>query len=316
MSYIAFLDLVGTREAALISSQHYSKNIDLFAKSLKEIGNEYKCSIYGYSDNAYIEVENLYEMLKLFGELREKLRRSHIYFTAAVDKGTLNAKSHKINKATGNIMTFENPSTAEIYKLQTEFQGVGYTISKAVCDDLKKENLENSVKPSAFECISKETSSSELIPIMDLAYDRIGCVQLKYVIIDYLKTMVMNARAARYYITPIITMIKSYDTERLEHDLDELVKTITFQNIPKSFINSSLETHKMLFVFSLIDYLLSMEEGLESTNIELCQQIIRTSNIPVEHYVKIIAKTSDSIISRLNKHEFIKILYDYDSENI
>lgn len=316
MSYIAFLDLVGTREAALISSKHYSKNIDLFAKSLKEIGNEYNCSIYAYSDNAYIEVKNLYEMLKLFRELREKLRRSHIYFTAAIDKGTLEAKSHEIDRATGNIMTFENPSTAEIYKLQTKFQGIGYTISKAVCDDLKKENLENSVKPSVFECISKETLSSELIPIMDLAYDRIGCVQLNYIIIDYLKTMVMNTRAARYYITPIITMIKSYDTERFEHDLDELVKTITLQNIPKSFINSSLETHKMLFLFSLIDHLLSMEEGLENTNFELCQQIIRTSNIPVESYVKTIATTSDSIISRLNKHEFVKILYDYESENL
>ena len=127
--------------------------------------------------------------------------------------------------------------------------------------------------------------------------------------------MVMKTRAARYYITPIITMIKSYDAERFEQDLDELVKTITLQNIPRSFISDLLETHKMLFVFSLIDHLLSTEEELENTKFELCHQIIRTSNIPVERYVKTIAKTSDSIISRFHKHEFIKILYDYESGN-
>lgn len=92
MPYIAFLDMIGTRASALISNEEYTSAIDDFSNALKQVGDKCKCKIFGYSDNAYVEIEDIHEVIKFFRYLREILMNQHRYFTAAVDTGTLQAQ--------------------------------------------------------------------------------------------------------------------------------------------------------------------------------------------------------------------------------
>lgn len=156
MPYIAFLDLTGTRASASISNDEYTDVIKDFHYSLKHAGSLCECNIYGYSDNAYIEIKELDDMIMFFRVLRKRLMQKHRYFSAAVDSGSLNADRLPIGKNKGFSMMFTAPKVINLYLKQSRFSGIGISLSERVVEELNSDKRDGSFCSSVFQRIAPD----------------------------------------------------------------------------------------------------------------------------------------------------------------
>lgn len=316
MPYIAFIDMIGTRASAMISNEEYTDAINDFTNSLKQISSICQCTIYGYSDNAYIQIENLTDLIKFFRLLRDNLINKHRYFTAAVDYGLLNANRVSLDKNKGFSMKFTAPSTVDIYMQQCQFSGIGVSLSKKVVDDLIGQNMQDAFCMSIYRQRPAVNDDSNVISIYDLSYEPVILEKLKYIMADYLLTAATNERAGRYYITPIISMIKCLDKNTLINDLDKTISLLSFQAIPKAFqsLNHNRE-YSLFFMFALIEFTLSLREKDKSINAKkICEQIIKGYNVDYSLLVKTLPSIPAAVISNTNKRNFLNILYNMKQE--
>lgn len=312
MPYIAFIDMIGTRASAMISNQEYTDAINDFTNSLKQVSSICQCTIYGYSDNAYIQIENLTDLIKFFRILRDTLINKHRYFTAAVDSGSLNAERVKLNKNKGFSMSFTAPATVDIYMQQCQFSGIGISLSKKVVDDLIEQKMEDTFCSSIYQQRPVVDGDSSIIPIYDLSYNPVILEKLEYIIADFLLTAATNERAGRYYITPTVSMIKCLDKNILLKDLDKLISLLSFQVVPEAFksLNHNQE-YSLFFMFALVEFVLSLRERDKSIDAtKLCKQIIKGYNINYSILVQTLPSISTAVISNKNKRHFLNVLYN------
>lgn len=313
MPYIAFLDMVGSRMAATISSKEYTQAIKDFSNALIDISSKYDCNIYGYSDNAYIQIEKLDEMISFFKELRQQLLLNHRYFSAAIDEGQLQSKNIHIGKRNGSFMMFTDSKVIDIYLAQCKFTGIGYFLSSKVIERLKNNQMNNAFCPSIYQSFVDSTTDS-FTSLVDMSYELVNIEQLSYIISDYITTTILDKRAGRYYLTPIITMIKCLNESVIKHRVHELIDLITFKALPESFKNEGYNTkYPLLFLFALIDYILSRSKSFDSQAI--CSTVIKESNFPPQDLVKELSQIPTEVISNINKREFIQILYNSEIYN-
>lgn len=312
MSYIAFLDMVGIQSSAMISSAEYTKAIDDFNTTLQMVHHSFPCTIYGYSDNAYIEFNSLHIMVNFLRLFREMLMKKHRYFTAAVDKGSLDATTLKFHPHQSFSMKFTSPSTVDIYLQQSQFSGIGVSLSSAVVGELNKKDFCQSVFQKRFTT----EDSTELVPIYDLSYNKASLPALRFIIEDYLITTATDSRAGRYYITPIISMIKSLKTDELQKEETDLIALISLKKIPKFFSSlPSNNLYSIYFVFALLDTVLSLREFDQSFDgMGYCQRIIEQQDCST--LIEMLPSISTAIIKNENKHYFLKVLYNMDKSSL
>lgn len=312
MSYIAFLDMVGTRASALISSEEYTSAINDFNNSIKQVGALCQCTIYGYSDNAYAEIEKLSDMISFFRTLRDSLMNKHRYFTAAVDSGSLMAERVPLGKDKGFSMKFTAPSTVDIYMKQCHFSGIGISLSQSVVKDLQQKGMQTAFCQSIFQQYPITDNEAGIVPVFDLSYQPVILEKLEYIIADYLMTAATNERAGRYYITPAISMIKCLNKSVLLKSLEDIISLLSFEVVPTAF--KSLphnEKYSQYFMFALIEYVLSLREQDKSIDaIEICEEIIRRYGIECSKLVQVLPTISTAVISSINKRKFLNILYN------
>lgn len=317
MSYIGFLNMTGTRASALTSRQEYTEAINDFHNSLRLVSSLCKCHVYGYSDNAYVEIEQLDDMIKFFRLLRKRLMGIHRYFSAAVDYGSLKADKVFLEKGKGRdrgfSIKFTAPEVIDLYFNQCHFSGIGISLSKRVVEDLINNKMQDAFCSSIFQRRTEDDVEKELIAVKDISYDSVILENLKYIISDYVITVVLNERAGRYYITPIITMIKALDKSVVlsNTDLDELVELISFQSLPEAFqILNSDHDFSFLFLFALIDFVFSLQEkeGIDSTSI--CERIVSKSNFLAKELIRQLSSIPPEVISNVHKRDFMSIVYN------
>lgn len=310
MPYIAFVGMIGTRASALASNQEYTDAINDFNNSLKQVSSICQCTIYGYSDNAYIQIENLSDMISFFRILRATLMNKHRYFVATVDTGSLKSERVPLEKHKGFSMKFTDPTTVDIYMQQCQFSGIGIYLSKSVVDNLKEQNIQDTYCQSVFQ--RRLGANNEIVPFYDLSYNSLIFENLEYIISDYLITSTTDERAGRYYITPVISMIKSLDKEALVEDIDKLISLLSFQVIPDAFRSlPNNEEYSLFFMFALIECILSLREQDKSIDAtKICERIIKGYNVNNRRLVEGISSISTAIITNINKRKFINILYN------
>lgn len=318
MPYVAFLDMVGSKSAASISNKEYQKSIYEFNCILNDIGSQYDASIYAYSDNAYIELKDLENMLSFFQVFRQQLLLKHRYFSAAIDHGKLeNVITNNSDIEHERIsMMFTNPKIINIYLKQCDFSGIGFHISNSIVDELKKHSLDDKIRYSIYQ--SKPIDNIENYKVVaDLAYLSVDFEHLSFIISDYIINNVLNKRAGRYYITPIITMIKCLNKDEIEKNLENIVKLITLQKVPFSVKSEAYnKMHIFFFLYSLIDTVLLIYKSKHKAY-DICSKIIEISSIDPKILLEELANIPMEIISNLNKRYFIKIIVEiYSHLNI
>lgn len=317
MPYIAFIDMIGTRASATISNQEYTTAINDFNNSLKQVSSLCECTVYSYSDNAYVEVDKLSDLVTFFQVLRETLMNRHRYFTAAVDFGTLNAKKISLDKSKGFLMKFTAPATVDIYMQQCQFSGIGVSLSKKVVGDLIEENAQNAFCRSIYQPYTDNEYKNNMIPIYDLSYNSVILENLKYIMADYLLTTATNDRAGRYYITPIISMIKCINEQILFENLNSIVSLLSLNDVSPAFksLNHNNE-YSLYFLFALVDSVLSLREKnrlVDSTN--LIKHAVTNYNVDHGLLIKSLPSVSDAVISNKNRKHFLNILYNMGIQN-
>ncbi|MBQ4572701.1 MAG: hypothetical protein IJA80_05440 [Clostridia bacterium] len=313
MAYIAFFDMVGIRASALTSNQEYTASINEFNDTLKQVSRRCNCKIYGYSDNAYVEIDSLEDVIKFFRLLRDTLMKTHRYFSAYVDKGSLNSDKVVFENKKGFSMKFTDPATIGIYLNQCQFSGIGISLSQKVVDDLIYNNMCDDFCVSIFEKRDSSTKEKmEFVSLYDVSYNKFGLAKLEYVISDYLMTAAMDERAGRYYITPIISMVKSIDKSIIDEKLDGLISILKFEKIPEVFRNlPHQENYRLLFMLAFIDRIYCIKDRDGSINAKtICEKIIKNFGFSNERLMENLPLVSTSIISKLNKQRFLYVLYN------
>lgn len=311
MPYVAFLDMVGSKSAASISNEEYQKSIKEFNSILNDIGSQYDASIYAYSDNAYIELKDLENMLSFFQVFRQQLLLKHRYFSAAIDHGKLD------NVITNNSdieherisMMFTNPKIINIYLKQCDFSGIGFHISNSIVDEMKEHSLDDKICYSIYQFNPIDNMENYKV-VADLAYLSVDFEHLSFIISDYIMNNVLNKRAGRYYITPVITMIKCLSKAEIESNLENIVKLITLQKVPISVKDEAYnKMHVLFFLYSLIDSVLNIYNSQHQVY-DICSKIIEISSIDPGILLEKIANIPSEIISNINKRYFIKIIVE------
>jgi hypothetical protein len=323
MPYIAFLDMLGTRSTAQISNDEYKNAINDFNNALQQVSSYYDCEIYGYSDNAYVEISSLDDVISFFFTLRKTLINRHRYFSAYVSKGSLNCekvdfyyKSGGKSLANGYSMKFTDSNTASIYVNQCEFKGIGISLSDEIVREIQKKYTKKVICPSVFLSCANDDNYSSYIPFYDIAYDEVLFEELKYVLSDYVMTTILNKSAGRYYVSPIISMIKGLSQDIIVNHLNELISVLSFKN------NSSLiilpNYHKsfpLIFIVSLLDRILSIGNDNRIINInDTCQTIINSCDIPKQVLLETLPELPFAVITNANKRNLIRILYNMQDD--
>lgn len=313
MPYIAFLDMLGTRASALISNTEYEKAINDFNSRLETLSEEYQCKVYGYSDNAYVELKKISDLVLFFRYLRDSLMMQHRYFAAAVDWGTLDATG--CSNGNFHSMKFTAPATVDIYKMQCQFSGIGISLSEKVVHGLKEYRMDESFCSSIYQKAYIASGEPVVSLIYDLSYDSVSIDRLKYIIDDYLLTSATDVRAGRYYLTPLISMIKSLNVEEISQKLRDIVSLLSFSSTPDCFKSlPNNEWYSQYFLFALVERVFLLREKDTSLNAnQICTEIIRGYNINGNKLVSICSTISPAIISNENKRNFLKTLYNMNT---
>lgn len=312
MGYIAFFDMLGTRAAAMIGHSEYSEAISTFTKALKQVSAVYDCSIYGYSDNAYAEIATLSDTISFFRDFRLRMINTHCYFNTAVDKGTLCPKKISFGRDNkGYSIIFTHSSSSEIYLKQCAFEGIGISLSKRIVEELIAKGKNGEFCCSVFQPYHSTGKELVLEEVYDLSYDPISLTMLNYVMADYLMTVATNVRASRYYLTPIVSMIKCLDKEIILNELDDLISLLCMKDVPDAFKQlSNTQAYLRIFVYAALEYVLSQQntdDTLDTTSI--CAKIIQGCGVKYPELLQGIAKVPTAVISNRNKKELIAIMY-------
>lgn len=317
--------MIGTRSTAMISGEEYTSAIDDFNRILKQVAESCSCTVYGYSDNAYAEINSVEDVFKFFCTLRDQLMENHRYFTAVVDRGTLNAEMITIKGSATSYrksqdsfsMKFVSPQAIDIYLKQCDFTGIGISLSQNVIHDMIKNQKNQKLFCQSIYQKKTETTSNQnltIVPIFDIAYSDVCIEKIEYIISDYLIASATNFQAGRYYITPIISMIKCLPQRIIECELKKIVSLISLSDIPEVFKSLPYQReHSLYFILALIDHVLSLRDtDLLFDSRRICECIINLYNNISSDTIEQLSTIPSAIISNKNKRMFLSFLYNQE----
>ena len=245
---ISFLDLLGTKSAAIKNPDEYAKQIMYYKASIESAIQHFSKEdrIWVYSDNAYILSSSADTLIDFYNDLRLSLNTQGIFFTAAISLGNMNPI--EINDAWQNGAYFIGADATKVYAQQASLGGVGVRI-----DEKLIKNIEDDI------CVSYYYQSHEctnLNTFFDLKYQLTSTTLLDYTLIQFIKTRYENIKASRYYISAIISILKSFDysdqsfmTNKQLKDIAELCSLSQFR---KKHLDKSLISETSLFCLVLL----------------------------------------------------------------
>lgn len=310
-NYIAFMDLLGTKAMAAADSEQYRYTIEAFHKIVNHLCNEYKSTeVYVFSDCAYFQESQFERFCMFFKDMREKLLEKEICFSAAICKGTLQAKKSGKKKDKFIIVDFLNNEVVNAYSLQSRFTGAGICIDP---DILKNPNCsvlsEQLLIDSVYANISKSDGKLVFKKCKDIRFQRSAESLLQFILNLYVKTYILDRRAARYYYTIYATYIGEQEIATFLDDDMKLITTI-IDSIKKICDFDG----KKVIIFLLINRLYNAwtcknkQKKLDEVNEELYDVLSYIYENMQMDQVYNIREVSSEIISDTNKLLFADFL--------
>lgn len=300
-SYIAFMDILGTKAVAIANPILYRTQIRCFHDCISKVLKKYtnvKC--YVYSDCAYFMSDSLAHICKCFILLREDLLSHRICFNAAICEGDLGVSNKNIEQSI--ILDFEKESVVKVYSMQSCFSGAGIYLDSDLVKKKAKLLKDIPISKSLYKNINKYSGSDDYFECFDLGFGRISDHFIKNILIMYLKCYLSDKRAARYYYTPYTTYLRGLD-------IDSYMKTnntvVTILEIVKNVPDENIQN---IFVLILINCIYDAEKNtlLDSTDLfEINIKLKEILDFIYEHSelkkVNNIKEYSEAIISNENK---------------
>jgi len=229
-NYIAFLDLVGTKNFGENAGRHY-ENMEAFRRELGRIGDiclKDTDKIYMFSDCAYVWSDDIDCIAGFLAELRDVLLPRRIYFKAALvptDKNwsedSTAAEAVKPNPEMNRNLfgvKFGDVNIFEAYMRQERYKGIGIFVSdeakKAIGPDRLAESVyyvenENFEKTGAGRwSLQKYTDLKAVVEDEDSNDYAMNVAQV--VLDNYLSANTQSHKYSRHYIPLLTTMLRSY----------------------------------------------------------------------------------------------------------
>ncbi len=275
---ISYFDLLGTKAAAQQSQKQYEKLIREFRDAIDGATNEFASSkdkIWAFSDCAYVQTENEQKMFDFYQKLRECLIPNSIFFTAAMDIGELktlppikdvvSAKRNRENvqsKSHSSVKLgafFVGTDTTRIYAQQSALTGIGITCGQQLLPKYRQQ-LCLSYYYSTQDC-------TKLAKFWDLEYEAPSIIMLESVVAQLVKTRFENMHASRYYLSAVVSILKSFDIAQLEdQELWEIVICCSLGNPFFGKIKNSFKTEINIFIVTIIQLLLDNMNRVDNLN--------------------------------------------------
>ena len=305
MGYIAYLDLLGTKDFAG-DPDVYSSNITIFyreAKTLSHYLKDAKGRIGIFSDCLYAECADLEAMLNFIVALRGRLTVQQLFFNAAItcgDIGVVNQAKSDNDNFFG--VAFEKSDIARVYMKHNKFKGIGIWVDEEIVKDL------NMKKTAQYEIVRsvyvQEMESQLYVPYYDVAFkfdNRIyDCYEdecIKVILNSCLLAYAKSKKYGKYYLSILATLINSHSDYQLQWD-----------NKNRKFRNSPLIYHIIMKLAA--DY---GKEYPEIQGIEvLCLLIINNafSN------KNITGNDRKSIVSEFMRYDCLRKAYSYSINSL
>ncbi len=223
MGYIAFLDLLGTKDFCG-NPEVYNTNISIFYQEAQN--HSYRLSkgrVGIFSDCLYAESKDLKEILDFLVSLRKRLCARTLFFNAALTKGHIDivnpAKSEK-----GNFfgVAFENSDIADVYMKQNRFKGIGIWVDESVQIEMKSINkyrLVKSVYLQEIDTTNYQTYYDIAFELENSVYSNYEMSLIKTVLNECLLAYTKSKRYGRYYLSILATLLNSYTNYELSWNL-------------------------------------------------------------------------------------------------
>lgn len=308
---ISYFDLLGTKAAAQQSEKQYELLIQNFRLAVDGATNEFapsKDKIWIFSDCAYVQTASADKMFSFYHKLRDCLFAENIYFTAAMDIGELKTLSplsctqntkHERSAIQGNNVEncsstsqqgtfFVGPDTTRIYAQQSALSGIGVTCGQKLLSTYR-EQLCLSYYYNTRDC-------SEIVSFWDLKYESPSIILLESLIAQLVKTRFENLRASRYYLTAIVSLLKSYDMAKLtEDELWEIVACCCLQNSFFTKIKGSFKNEINVFVVVILQLLLDNANRIDNIRAKM-RRVVSIAELEVS---EVIALYHDNLIRQV-----------------
>ncbi len=316
--YIAFMDLLGTKAMAIANPFQYRSTIETFHNAITDFCKEYtNMKVYVFSDCAYLECESFCDICFFFKDIRERLLEDEICFNAAICEGKLKTNRESGENANYVIVDFKSEEVVEVFSLQSCFTGAGIYIDPRILNSKKiKQESKKILVESVYANVSKEDNRFIFKKCIDIKFQRSVEQFLQFILNLYVKTYILDKRAARYYYTIYATYINEQEYERF---LDNKMKFI-------DIIINSVQTlcdydGKIVVVMLLINRLYNsiIEGGFDDDFSLINDKLYEVLSYIYDNFhmerVYNIRNISSNIISDTNKLLFADFLIKKSKEN-
>ena len=206
---VAFIDLLATSFYARTDKSLHHARLNNFRTSLLDnvAFLEPESKVYLFSDCAYCYSPDPVPLLKYLAEVRRDLHRDHIYLKGAVDLGSLSPDPILNGNEIITGTTF-GPDVASVFAHQDSFKGAGLRISKEITAANPKAR-----EMCIYSCFMPPSPSQIPERVQDLKYspDEFSRLEIERLLVDCMRARATSKSGASYYITPLISMIKSAD---------------------------------------------------------------------------------------------------------
>jgi len=216
LSYICYLDLLGTKALATSDGYTYVNNLRIFHSVIIKKCETYKIvKCFAFSDCAYIECYNLRVLCLFVSELRRELLKDNIFFNAAITTGSLGER--ETIKKRQCLINFENKDVVMAYSLQVNFSGIGIFVDSNLWN---KPQISDLLMESKYVSINSK-GEFVFLSYKDLKLSISGKEVFNPILHMFLETYTKNLRASRYYVSLTYSLLTelwntSDETTRIE----------------------------------------------------------------------------------------------------
>lgn len=309
MSFISFMDLLGIKSVATYSPQVYHEKISQFQSVLKyhskkRLNGTYK--LMAFSDCAYIQSDNLLELIVFFQKVRQELMSREIFFNAAILPGDLGISNEKENDDENrSFIMFKSESTVKVYSKQNSFTGIGISVDGVI----NNQEIKDYIIKSCYNVYSTEPNNKYKIykEYFDIVYESNDTTLLGFIIKEYIETFSLDTRAARYYLSGISTVLRSAGEKQLNN-----YKTLIFNKKVKKqkTIKSNFLPIQLMYIDCLLN-IRKIDKTLDENFINKVAEELRSifDYSLIMQGIEDLQSYSDCILSKENKYLLSKIIH-------
>jgi hypothetical protein len=208
--YIAYFDLLGTSDLSRYEPLTYITSLGEFKT---HVTSEAKYltdgSVHYFSDCAFVECNDLAELISYMQRVRGSLFDGGYYLTAAIAPGALKPKHKSSGRVAG---TYFEGDVVEVYGLQSNLKGIGVRVHPKLVDSVRD------LRQAVDTCHLPLTTGRQGECFVDLKYDVVPRHEpFRLFLRNFFKVNTRSRRLGRYYISALISWINSsrFDTVEL-----------------------------------------------------------------------------------------------------